>query len=209
MLGGPRIRSRSARAARGGTINSHDRVGLVQEAPCRHRRRDRHRRPSSFVDALRDHPRFEIGVLAASERSAGRTYGEAWRRPKTGALRWWCTGAPPPHVLDIPVIAGVHLDPDSVDLVFSAVESDVRPRASSRSGRRPSRREHRLAFRYEDDVPLLIPGVNLDHAPLLHAQRKRRGWRGFVRADSELHHDRARDRPQAPARALRRRAGRE
>src|SRR5207244_13016301 len=78
-----------------------------------------------FVDALRDHPRFEIGVLAASERSAGRTYGEALRDAKTGALRWWCAGAPPPHVLDMPVVAGVHLDPDAVDLVFSAVESDV------------------------------------------------------------------------------------
>jgi aspartate-semialdehyde dehydrogenase len=133
-----------------------------------------------FVDALRDHPRFEIGVLAASERSAGRTYGEALRDAKTGALRWWCAGAPPPHVLDMPVIAGVHLDPDTVDLVFSAVESDVarelepkwaavRPVVSTAS-----------AFRYEDDVPLLIPGVNLDHAPLLYAQRKRRGWRGFV-----------------------------
>jgi aspartate-semialdehyde dehydrogenase len=36
------------------------------------------------------------------------------------------------------------------------------------------------AYRYEEDVPLLVPGVNLAHAPLLRAQRARRQWRGFV-----------------------------
>jgi aspartate-semialdehyde dehydrogenase len=133
-----------------------------------------------FVDALRDHPRFEIVVLAASERSAGRSYAEALRDAKTGALRWWCADAPPARTLDLPVIAGARLDAEEVDLVFSAVESDVaralepkwaatRPVVSTAS-----------AYRYDEDVPLLIPGVNLDHAPLLHVQRKRRGWRGFV-----------------------------
>ena len=36
------------------------------------------------------------------------------------------------------------------------------------------------AFRYEDDVPILVPGVNLDHARLIATQRLKRGWKGFI-----------------------------
>jgi len=133
-----------------------------------------------FVDALRDHRRLEIGVLAASERSAGRPYGEALRDAKTGALRWWCGGPPPAHVLDLPVVAGSRLEPCDVDLVFSAVEADVARELEPRWAAERPVVSTASAFRYEDDVPLLIPGVNLDHAPLLHAQRSRRGWKGFV-----------------------------
>jgi len=133
-----------------------------------------------FVDALRDHPRFEIGVLAASERSAGKPYGEALRDAKTGAFRWWCGGPPPTHVLDMPVIAGARLDAGDVDLVFSAVESDVARELEPKWAAARPVVSTASAFRYEEDVPLLIPGVNLDHAPLLHAQRKGRGWSGFV-----------------------------
>lgn len=133
-----------------------------------------------FVDALRDHPRFEIAVLAASERSAGRSYGEALRDVKTGALRWWCAGAPPAATLDLPVVAGARLDAEEVDLVFSAIESDVARELEPKWAAARPVVSTASAYRYEEDVPLLIPGVNLDHAPLLHAQRKRRGWRGFV-----------------------------
>jgi len=133
-----------------------------------------------FVDALRDHPRFVIGAVAASERSAGKPYGEALRDAKTGALRWWCGGPPPSDVLDMPVIEGARLDAADVDLVFSAVESDVARELEPKWAAARPVVSTASAFRYEEDVPLLIPGVNLDHAPLLHAQRKRRGWSGFV-----------------------------
>ncbi len=133
-----------------------------------------------FVDALRDHPWFEIAVLAASGRSAGKPYGEALRDAKTGALRWWCSQPPPEAVLGLPVVEGERLDATGVDVVFSAVESDVARQLE------PEWAVHRpvistaSAYRYEDDVPLLIPGVNLPHAPLLRVQRARRGWRGFI-----------------------------
>ncbi len=133
-----------------------------------------------FIDALRVHPWFEITALAASERSAGKSYGEALRDAKSGAVRWWCADAPPPEVTRLPVVAGADFDAASVDVVFSAIESEpareleprwasVRPVFSTAS-----------AYRYEDDVPLLIPGVNLSHAPLLRTQQTRRGWKGFV-----------------------------
>jgi aspartate-semialdehyde dehydrogenase len=59
-----------------------------------------------FIDALRDHPWFEITALAASERSAGKSYGEALRDAKSGAVRWWCADAPPAEVTRLPVVAG-------------------------------------------------------------------------------------------------------
>ena len=133
-----------------------------------------------FVDALRAHPWFEIAVLAASERSAGKQYGEALRDAKTGALRWWCSDAPPARALALPVIAATDLDVGAVDLVFSAIESDVARTLEPRWAAQRPVISTASAFRYEDDVPLLIPGINLAHAPLLHVQRARRSWRGFV-----------------------------
>jgi aspartate-semialdehyde dehydrogenase len=133
-----------------------------------------------FVDALRDHPWFVVTVLAASERSAGKRYGEALRDPKTGALRWWCSEAPPAPALEIPVVAGDRLDPSGVDIVFSAVEADVARELEPRWATACPVVSTASAFRYEEDVPLLVPGVNLAHAPLLQVQRTRRGWRGFI-----------------------------
>jgi len=133
-----------------------------------------------FVDALRDHPWFETAVLAASERSAGKRYGDALRDPKTGALRWWCADAPPTAALDLPVIAGEQLDASGVDLVFSAVESDVAREHEPRWAAERPVISTASAYRYEEDVPLLIPGVNLAHCPLLRVQRSKRRWRGFI-----------------------------
>jgi aspartate-semialdehyde dehydrogenase len=133
-----------------------------------------------FVDVLRDHPWFEIAVLAASERSAGKSYAEALRDPKTGALRWWCGVPPPPAVLELSVIEGSRLDARAVDLVFSAIESEPARELEPRWAAARPVISTASAFRYEEDVPLLIPGVNLSHAPLLRAQRSGRGWEGFV-----------------------------
>src|SRR5258705_1638824 len=77
-----------------------------------------------FIDALRDHPWFEITAVAASERSAGKSYGTALRDAKTGALRWWCNAPPPPTLLDLGMTTGEAVDLDAVDLVFSAIESE-------------------------------------------------------------------------------------
>src|SRR6266851_2712460 len=75
--------------------------------------------------ALDRHPWFEVVTLAASERSAGKTYADAIRDPKTGARRWWCAEPPPADLLALRVENGDGLTLDGVDLVFSAVESDA------------------------------------------------------------------------------------
>jgi aspartate-semialdehyde dehydrogenase len=74
--------------------------------------------------ALADHPWFEVAVLAASSRSAGKPYGEAIR-DKNGSRLWWCREEPSPKVLDLVVQDASTIDPTSVDLVFSLVESDA------------------------------------------------------------------------------------
>src|SRR5216117_4216227 len=78
-----------------------------------------------FLASLAGHPWFEVAVLAASARSAGRPYGEAIREA-SGARRWWVAGTEPaPEFLALPVVDAPHLDPDGLDLVFAAVESEA------------------------------------------------------------------------------------
>jgi aspartate-semialdehyde dehydrogenase len=133
-----------------------------------------------FVVALQDHPWFQIARLAASARSAGKKYGEALRDPKTGARRWWCDEEPAADVLGIGVENGDEFDARGLDVVFSATESDVAEVQEPRFAETTPVISTASAFRYEDDVPLLVPNVNMSHAALLNVQRKNRGWKGFV-----------------------------
>jgi aspartate-semialdehyde dehydrogenase len=133
-----------------------------------------------FVLALAQHPWFEIVRLAASERSAGKTYRAALRDPRTGARRWWCPEEPPVHLLDLPVENADGLELDGVDLVFSAIESDAARELEARYAQGTPVLSTASAFRYDEDVPILVPGVNPEHAALIDHQRRARGWRGFV-----------------------------
>jgi aspartate-semialdehyde dehydrogenase len=133
-----------------------------------------------FLVALNNHPWFEVSLLAASERSAGKSYGEAIRDPKTGARRWWCQEEPPLEALSLPVYEASSLNLNGIDLVFSAVESDVAREIESLYAKTTPVVSTASAFRYEQDVPVFIPGVNLDHVRLLDVQKKKRGWQGFI-----------------------------
>ena len=133
-----------------------------------------------FVVALQRHPWFTISRLAASARSAGKKYAEALLDAGTGARRWWCEDEPPPHVLDMKVEDGDIFDASSVDVVFSATESDVAQVQEARFAKTTPVISTASAFRYEADVPLLLPNVNMDHAALISVQQKSRGWSGFV-----------------------------
>jgi aspartate-semialdehyde dehydrogenase len=133
-----------------------------------------------FLVALERHPWFEVAALAASERSAGKTYGEAIRDAATGARRWWCNEEPPAAMLSLTVQRAADLDLEGIDIVFSAVESDVAREIEPRYAATTPVISNASAFRYTDDVPILVPCVNWDHARLLQVQRQRRGWRGFI-----------------------------
>jgi aspartate-semialdehyde dehydrogenase len=134
-----------------------------------------------FLASLAGHPWFEVGALAASPRSAGKTYADAIR-DASGARRWWVAGAEPaPEVLALTVQDAARLDPESVDLVFAAVESEPARELEPRYARAVPVVSTAAAFRYELDAPIALPGVNLaTHLPLLAQQRRQRGWKGFV-----------------------------
>lgn len=133
-----------------------------------------------FVVALQNHPWFQVTRLAASVRSAGKKYGEALRDPKTGARRWWCDEEPAADVLGLAVENGDEFDARGLDVVFSATESDVAQVQEPRFAETTPVLSTASAFRMEADVPLLVPNVNMDHAALLKAQQKNRGWKGFI-----------------------------
>lgn len=133
-----------------------------------------------FVAALGNHPWFAVTRLGASVRSAGKRYGDALRDAATGQVRWWADGEPPRASLGLVVEDAAAMDLRGVDIVFSAVEADVARTLEPMYARTTPVLSTASAFRYEDDVPLLIPGVSMEHAKLVARQRKNRGWKGFV-----------------------------
>ena len=133
-----------------------------------------------FVAALASHPWFDLTRLGASTRSAGKRYGDALRDPSSGASRWWAGGDPDPDALSIIVDHGADLSLDDVDIVFSAVEADVARELEPLYAERVPVISTASAFRYEQDVPLLLPGVSMEHAGLVKRQQERRRWKGFI-----------------------------
>jgi aspartate-semialdehyde dehydrogenase len=123
----------------------------------------------AFIRLLARHPWFEIAEVAASERSAGRPYGQAAR---------WLEGELSPRVAELPVQA---CDPNAVHapIVFSALDAaaaaTIEP-AFARAGRLVL--SNAKNFRMEPDVPLVIPEINAAHLAALGVQRARLGWSG-------------------------------
>jgi aspartate-semialdehyde dehydrogenase len=133
-----------------------------------------------FIVALQDHPWFEIAQLAASPRSAGKPYKEALRDPATSSLRWYCKEAPSDEVLNIEVEDAAKLDPKEIDLIFSAVGSSVARELEPRFAAEVPVLSTASAYRYEEDIPVMLPGVNFEHTALIETQQKKRGWKGFI-----------------------------
>jgi aspartate-semialdehyde dehydrogenase len=133
-----------------------------------------------FLVALNHHPWIKVEALAASERSAGRSYREAITDPNSGALRWFCDEPPTQEFMDMPVRNAADMEVSGVDIVFSAIESDQARVLEPKFAAEKAVISTASAFRYEDDVPILIPGINSGHAGLLEIQRRLRGWKGFI-----------------------------
>src|SRR5437867_2331864 len=132
-----------------------------------------------FVVALQHHPWFRITHLAASERSAGRTYGEALRAG-SGAFQWYCDEAADSNVLGMPVVEATQLDARGVDVVFSGLETAAARELEPGYAQHAAVVSTARAFRDDPDVPVLIPGVNSQHLRLVERQRADRGWSGFI-----------------------------
>ncbi|MCX8162053.1 MAG: aspartate-semialdehyde dehydrogenase [Candidatus Bathyarchaeota archaeon] len=132
-----------------------------------------------FLVALDNHPWFKLECLAASPRSAGKPYIEALKGSE-GEVRWFCDEPIPEGFIDMEVEDSSDIDPSDFDLIFTAVESDVASKIEPRYAEETPVVSTASAFRYEEDIPILVPGVNDEHTRLIEIQRKRRGWRGFI-----------------------------
>jgi aspartate-semialdehyde dehydrogenase len=122
-----------------------------------------------FIQLLEDHPQFEVTALAASDRSQGKTYGEA--------CVWRLNGEMPLSVRRLPVEAP--RPPLSCELVFSSLPSSVAREAEESFARAGyAVISNSSAFRMDEDVPLLIPEINPEHLALLDIQRQRREFDG-------------------------------
>ncbi len=131
-----------------------------------------------FILALQDHPWFSVTRLAASERSAGKLYKEALQ-DKNGSTRWYCSGAPNKNIQNMLVEDASKMDMANIDVVFTAVESEEARHLEPRFAAHKPVITTASAFRYEEDVPIMIPGINSAHSGLIKKQRDR-GWKGFI-----------------------------
>jgi aspartate-semialdehyde dehydrogenase len=131
--------------------------------------------------ALDGHPTFVIAALAASERSAGRPFEEAITDDQSGLRRWYVAGCEPPQeTLPLPVQDARTLRLEGIQMVFAAVESEAARELEPRYAQHVPTISTARPYRMEADVPLVIPGVNLDHLSIVNEQRRRRGWKGYI-----------------------------
>lgn len=133
-----------------------------------------------FVSLLADHPWFNITMLSASQRSAGKTYSEAT------SGRWVMDSPIPDKIANMTVLnaADIEAVKGNVDFVFCAIDLD---KAKTRELEEQYAKaeipvvSNNSAHRGTPDVPMLIPEVNADHMEIIEKQRERLGTkRGFI-----------------------------
>lgn len=134
-----------------------------------------------FATLLENHPWFDVKVLAASPRTAGKAYKEA-----VGAR--WCMANPIPEKMADLVIMNATEDVEKiaaqVDFVFCAVDmnkDEIKALEEKYAKAECPVVSNNSAHRGTPDVPMLLPELNADHAKVIEAQRKRLGTkRGFI-----------------------------
>ena len=131
-----------------------------------------------FVQSLNNHPWFEVTQIA-SERSAGKNYLDAIRN-EGGIIMWDVGGEIPDYIKEMTVKSIDELDTSQLDLIFSAVESQAARDIETKMAAELPVVSTSSAYRYEEDVPILIPGVNDEQVELIETQKKNRNWKGFV-----------------------------
>ena len=133
-----------------------------------------------FISLLEDHPWFQVVTVAASARSAGKTYEEAV------GDRWKMTSPMPEAVKKLVVmnVAEVEKVASTVDFVFSAVDmtkDEIRAIEEAYAKTETPVVSNNSAHRWTPDVPMVIPEINPEHFAVIPFQRKRLGTtRGFV-----------------------------
>ncbi len=133
-----------------------------------------------FISLLENHPWFEVTVLAASERSAGKTYEEAV------GDRWKMTTPMPEKVKKMVVMNVNEVEKVSslCDFVFSAVDmskDEIRAIEEAYAKTETPVVSNNSAHRWTPDVPMVVPELNPEHLDVIEFQKKRLGTKkGFV-----------------------------
>ena len=133
-----------------------------------------------FISLLENHPWFEVVTVAASPRSAGKTYEEA-----VGG-RWKMSTPMPESVKQMVVmnVNEVEKVAAGVDFVFSAVDmtkEEIRAIEEAYAKTETPVVSNNSAHRWTPDVPMVVPEINPEHFDVIPAQRKRLGTkRGFI-----------------------------
>lgn len=138
-----------------------------------------------FVSLLDGHPWFELKAVAASARSAGKTYEEA-----VGPR--WAMAAPMPEAAKKLVVLNAEADKETlaaqVDFVFSAVDmkkEEIQVLEEAYAKLECPVVSNNSAHRWTADVPMVVPEVNPEHLAVIEAQRRRLGTqRGFIAVKS-------------------------
>ena len=133
-----------------------------------------------FVALLENHPWFELTAVCASPRSAGKTYEEAC------GDRWKINVPMPEYVKKMVVYGTDDIESfcDQVDFTFCAVDmkkDEIRALEEKIAKLETPVVSNNSAHRWTEDVPMIIPEINADHAQLIDAQRARLGTKvGFI-----------------------------
>ena len=133
-----------------------------------------------FISLLENHPWYEVVTVAASPRSAGKTYEEA-----VGDR--WKMKTPMPEAVKKLVVANVNEVEKvaaDVDFVFSAVDmtkEEIKAIEDAYAKTETPVVSNNSAHRWTKDVPMVVPEINPEHFEVIEAQKKRLGTeRGFV-----------------------------
>ena len=133
-----------------------------------------------FIALLENHPWFEVVTVAASPRSAGKTYEEAV------GDRWKMTTPMPEAVKKLVVmnVNDVEHVASTVDFVFSAVDmskDEIKAIEEAYAKTETPVVSNNSAHRWTPDVPMVIPEINPEHFDVIEFQKKRLGTsRGFI-----------------------------
>ena len=133
-----------------------------------------------FISLLENHPWYEVVAVAASPRSAGKTYEEAV------GDRWKMTTPMPEGVkkLNVMNVNEVEKVAAEVDFVFSAVDmtkEEIRAIEDAYAKTETPVVSNNSAHRWTPDVPMVVPEINPEHFAVIEHQKKRLGTtRGFV-----------------------------
>lgn len=138
-----------------------------------------------FVTLMEDHPWFQLTAIAASPRSAGKTYEQAV------SGRWAMKTPIPQQAKDLVVLdasADVEKIAGMVDFVFCAVDmkkEEIRALEEAYAKAEVPAVSNNSAHRWTDDVPMVVPEMNPEHLAVIPAQRARLGTRrGFIAVKS-------------------------